>query len=136
MNLLTPVKVGFWTIAIVVVVAAIAFGGYDEWGRPDPRSDVNENVTVHAQFYPERGTYPINVKVFAEGAMIWEDELVTSPWIMTFIVPRGAVVVARFNQPMMSKMPNKGNLKCRVDRPARRGTQKELQGAGSLICEG
>ena len=136
MNLLNRVKVGFWTIVIAAVVAAIAFGGYDEWGRPDPRTDVSENVTVHAQFFPERGTYPIEVKVFAEGELIWEDALVSSPWFKIFVVPRGVLVLARFNQPMMSNQPTKGNLKCRVDRTTRRGIQKERQGAGSLICEG
>lgn len=128
MKLMTRVKVTGTVIALAVAAGAIAFR--DEWGRPDPRTDKEEPVTVHAQWAPMRGTRPILLVVTSETAVLHEDSLVTSPFDKVFWVPKGAVVVAVFEQ------PTSGPLSCRIDRPNRIGAPKSRETKGKLTCEG
>lgn len=129
MSLMTRVKVTAIVITLAVAAGVLAFR--DEWGRPDPRSDVNELVTVHAQWYPNRGTRPIELFVSTEGVPLLEDRLVNSPWSRGFTVPKGATVTAVFVQsgPV-------GKLTCRIDRPNRIGETRSRETAGELTCVG
>lgn len=128
MKLLTRVKLYGLLATLVVASGLIAYS--DEWGRPNPQLDTTDPVTVHAQWFRSRTANPIQVKVYAEGQQIWDEPLTVSPWSKTFLVPRGALVVARFDQ------PTGGKLQCRVDRPTRIGATKSIEHAGQLLCEG
>lgn len=130
MRLMTRVKVIGVVITLAVAAGVLAFR--DEWGRPDPSSDVNELVTVHAQWYPNRGARPIHVIVTAEGVPLHEDELVTSPWDRGWTVPKGTPVTATFTQTGRSG----DRLTCRIDRPGRVGQPKSIETPGTLICAG
>lgn len=128
MSLLTRIKVTGVVVTLAIAAGVIAFR--DEWGRPDPRTDVEEAVTVHAQWFRSRGTKPIEVTITAEGVPLLEDSLVVSPFARTFNVPKGVIVTAVFFQ------PTGGELKCRVDRPSRVGETKSRETAGRLTCTG
>lgn len=129
MSLGAKIKVTGWMVTLALVAGVIAF--HDEWGRPDPRSDTEDAVVVHAQWFRSRGTNPIEVTVTTEGVPLLEDRLVTSPWDRTFRVPKGATVTARFIQ-----RGNPGQLICRIDRPERIGASRKLEGPGQLTCIG
>ena len=128
MKLLTKIKVTGIVVTLAIAAGVMAFG--DEWGRSDPRTDVEEEVVVHAQFFPNRGTRPIETTVTTEGVTLLEDRLVTSPWDRPFKVPKGATVTARFIQ------HGPGRLNCRIDRPNRIGEPRRLEGPGQLTCTG
>lgn len=128
MSLMTRVKVIGTLITLAIAAGVIA--SYDEWGRPDPSSDVNELVTVHVQFSPNRPSRPIDLQVLAEGATLHTDKLKTSPWDRGFQVPKGTVVTVILNQ------PSAGTLICRVDRPNRLGEPGSRETTGQLKCSG
>lgn len=127
-GLMSRVKVTAVVVTLTFAAAAVAFR--DEWGRLDPSSDVNDTVTVHANWYRARVSQPIKFTVTVEGAPLDAGPLSHSPYDRTFPVPKGALVTATFDQ------PTGGRLWCRVDRDNRLGEPKERETAGVLACVG